>query len=126
MTQLNHALSPTAGIGASLSLHRMAARDPGLSTWMQGGGLYGYKDIGLLPLTLSGHASRLKADERLFIYPEVREDELLRAQLGAVVRKITYRGFAPQIRLVAERNRSSIEVYDYKRRAVEFGLTRAF
>jgi hypothetical protein len=35
-------------------------------------------------------------------------------------------GLAPNLRLTFERNRSSVQVYDFRRRSVEIGFTRAF
>jgi hypothetical protein len=35
-------------------------------------------------------------------------------------------GFSPLVRFTMERNKSSIELYDYTRRRVEVGVTRAF
>nr|WP_314445399.1 surface lipoprotein assembly modifier [uncultured Sphingomonas sp.] len=124
--QLDRALAPTRAIGASISLGRSDARDPGFSNWTRGINAYGYQEAGPLTLTLSLSANRLTADERLFLYPEKRRETLLRGQVGAVFRKAEIAGFAPQLRLIAERNRSSVEVYDYKRRAVEVGVVRAF
>ncbi|NJC04373.1 hypothetical protein GGQ97_000166 [Sphingomonas kaistensis] len=124
--QLDRALAPTRAIGASLSLGRTTARDAGFSYWTRGLNLYGYQEAGSLTLTLSLSASRLTADERLFLYPEKRRETLLRGQLGMVLRKAEVAGFAPQLRLVAERNRSSIGIYDYRRHAIEAGVVRAF
>lgn len=124
--QLDRALATTRGVGATLSLVRLAARDPGYAQWTRGIGLYGYQEVGRATLTLSLGASRLEADERLMLYPEVRRDTLLRGQLGMTMRRLQWQGFAPQLRLVAERNSSSVGIYDYKRRAVEAGLVRAF
>jgi hypothetical protein len=51
---------------------------------------------------------------------------LIRLQLGSVFRQLTIGGFAPITRLVIERNRSTVEFYDYKRIRTEVGLSRAF
>ena len=68
----------------------------------------------------------LKADDRLEILPAAREDRLTRLHAGAVFRQLTVGGFAPTLRIVAERNRSNVEFHDYKRTRTEFGITRAF
>lgn len=120
------ALSSRAGIGASLSGERQDLRDPGYST---AGGqltLFGYRDLGAATLIGTLGYGRIEADERLFIYPRRRIDDLYRASLGATFRQLTVAGFAPLIRVTAERNRSSIELFDYRRLRAEFGITRAF
>ena len=60
------------------------------------------------------------------LLPEARDDRLRRFHLGAVFRQLTVAGFAPTARVVIERNRSTVEYYDYKRTRTEFGVTRAF
>jgi len=42
------------------------------------------------------------------------------------LRQLQFQGFAPVVRFTIERNRSSIEFYDYRRRRTEFGVVRAF
>jgi hypothetical protein len=69
---------------------------------------------------------RLKADERLQLLPEARSDRLRRIAFGTVFRRLSLAGFAPVTRLVIERNRSTVEFYDYKRVRTEFGISRAF
>jgi hypothetical protein len=68
----------------------------------------------------------LRSDERLALLPEARKDRWARFQLGAVFRNLTVAGFAPVVRLVVERNQSTVEYYDYKRTRTEFGISRAF
>lgn len=58
--------------------------------------------------------------------PAARADRLTRFPVGAVFRQLTVAGFAPMTRLVIERNRSTIEFYDFKRTRTEFGISRAF
>lgn len=120
------ALSSRAGVGASIAFDRQALRDPGYAT--KGGQLtvFGYHDLGAATLIGTLGYGRFEADERLFIYPRRRVDNLYRATLAMTFRQITFSGFAPFVRLTAERNRSSIELFDYRRLRTEFGITRAF
>jgi hypothetical protein len=69
---------------------------------------------------------RLNADERLLLFPDKRRDRYSRLTLGATFRQLTFRGFSPVTRFTIERNRSTIEFYDYKRTRTEFALVRAF
>jgi len=69
---------------------------------------------------------RLKADDRLLLLPERRKDRLTRFSVGSVLRQFTFAGFAPVTRIIIERNRSTVEFYDFKRVRTEFGISRAF
>jgi outer membrane protein len=121
-----HALSPTMGVGLSLGTDRMAAKDPAYSTTNRRAGVFGWRDLGRMTVTLAAEFGRLKADDRLLLLPEVRADRLTRLTLGATFRQFTFAGFAPVSRLVIERNRSSVEFYDYSRTHTEIGIVRAF
>ena len=50
------------------------ARDPGYSTTGWRAGLSFWRDVGRLTLTAGGEVGRLKADERLSLFPSKRED----------------------------------------------------
>lgn len=120
------ALSATTGIGLSLGADRQSAKEPGYSTTGWRLGLLGWRDIGRATLTAGVEVGQLKADERLLLFPSKRQDSLSRWTLGATFRRLTFGGFAPVTRFVVERNRSTIEFYDYKRTRTEFGVVRAF
>ena len=79
-----------------------------------------------MTLSASVDVGGLKADERLALLPEAREDKLLRLSLGSVFRQFTFAGFAPVTRLVFEHNKSNVQFYDYKRTRTELGVSRAF
>jgi len=89
-------------------------------------GLTFYREVGRMTLTAGAEYGRLEADDRLAILPQSRRDKLTRVHVGAVFRQLTVAGFAPMTRLVVDRNRSSLEFYDYKRTSTEFGVSRAF
>jgi hypothetical protein len=120
------ALSARLGIGATLTLDRHDARDPGYATSSGRLSLFAYRDIGAATVIGTLDYGRLWADERLFIYPKRRRDHFHRASLGATFRQLAFGGFAPLVRLTYERNRSSIERFDYKSWRTELGITRAF
>jgi tetratricopeptide (TPR) repeat protein len=123
---LERALSPATGVGLSLGGDRMSARDPGYSTTGWRVGALAWREMGRATLTAQAEFGRLRADERLSLFPDKRSDSLTRITLGATFRQLTVGGFAPVTRLVIERNKSSIEFYDYKRVRTEFGIARAF
>lgn len=120
------ALSPSLLVTASLGVDRFKARDDAYSTRSWNAGLAAYQELGRMTLTVGIDLGRLKADERLSLLPEAREDKLRRFTIGSVFRQFTFAGFAPVTRLVFERNKSSVEFYDYKRTRTEFGISRAF
>lgn len=124
--EFEKALSVRTGIGVALSAVRQDLRDPGYSTRSAQFGLIGYRTLGRMTVIGSASIGRLVADELLLLYPDKRSDWSKRLSLGATFRKIEYMGFSPTAQLSWERNDSSIEIYDYRRRAVELGLTRAF
>lgn len=123
---VDRAFSARLGGGLRVSGQREVARDPGYST--ASGGLSGYlfREIGQTTLVLSGGYSHLEADKRLFLYPHRRIDERLTAGLSGTFRALKVHGFAPIVKLEYERNFSTVELYDYRRVAADFGITAAF
>ena len=121
-----HALSPSTGVALTLGADRQALADPGYSTRSWRAGLLGWRNLGRTTVTAEVQVGRLRADERLSLFPDKRRERSTRIRLGATFRQLTVGGFAPTARLVIERNQSSIEFYDYTRRRTEFGVVRAF
>ena len=62
----------------------------------------------------------------LLLFPHKRGDRYSRFSFGASFRQLQFHGFAPVMRLSIERNRSSVEFYDYRRTRTEVGIARAF
>jgi outer membrane protein len=120
------ALSSRAGIGLTLSVDRQALRDAGYSTWTRQASLFGYRELGTVTAVVTLGLGRLRADERLLLFPEARSDHLYRAGLGATFRNFRIGSFAPFLRATYERNRSTIEIHDYRKLRTEFGISRAF
>jgi tetratricopeptide (TPR) repeat protein len=120
------ALSPVLLVAASIGGDRFAARDGAYSTRSWSAGATVYREIGRMTASAGFEVGRLKADTRLQLLPAAREDRLTRFQFGAVFRHLTFVGFAPMTRLSIERNRSTVELYDYKRIRTEVGISRAF
>lgn len=123
---LDRAFSARFGGGMQLRATRTAARDPGWSDWTGGASAYLFRELGRTTLVLDGSYARLIADERLFLYPKKRVDERLAIGLAATFRAIQWKGIAPFLRLRAERNRSTVGIFDFSRRAAELGVTSAF
>lgn len=120
------AFSNRAGAGISLSVDRQALRDPGYSTWAGQATLFGYRDLGPITLIATLSHGRLRADERLLLFPEARSDRLYRASLAGTFRNFRVGTLAPFVRMTYDRNRSTSEMYDFRKLRTEFGVTRAF
>lgn len=72
---------------------------------------------------------RHPADRRrrtAFLFPERRKDWLVLARAGVTLRALKIAEMSPTIRLNVEDNSSTVGIYDYRRVAVEFGLSKAF
>jgi hypothetical protein len=120
------ALSSRAGLGVTLSADRQALRDSGYSTWAGHATLFGYRELGPVTLIATLGYGRLKADERLLLFPKARSDRYYRASLGGTLRNLRLGTFAPFVRATYERNRSTTEIHDFRKVRSEFGVTRAF
>lgn len=123
---VERSLSETTGIALNLSGDRMAARDQAYSTRGWRMGMLVWRDVGRSTLTAGAEFGRLRADDRLALFPRERRDRYSRLTFGTTFRQLSFGGFAPVVRLVIERNKSTIEFYDYSRKRTEFGLVRAF
>jgi len=118
----------TARSGGSITLSgtRQTARDPGYANVAAGASLLYYREFGHTTGFVTATVRGLEADARLFLYPERRRDLLLGTSAGATFRGLKVRGFAPLVRVSYERNLSTVGIYDYRRVAATFGVTRAF
>lgn len=123
---LDRALSARSGVGLQAYGVRDAARDPGYATVTGGIGAYVFREFGKTSAVLTVGYSHLESDQRLFLYPRRRVDDRYSASLAATFRALRIGTFAPLARIRWERNKSSIELYDYKRLAGEFGIVSAF
>ena len=122
----DRAFSAKFGGGLQVSGNREAARDPGYSTTSGGLTAYLFREIGQTTLTASAGYSRLEADRRLFLYPRRRVDDRLQASIGGHFRFLKLGSFAPTVKVGWEKNKSTVEIWDYSRISAEFGITSAF
>jgi len=124
--ELEKALSFGSGVGLSATVLRQSSRNAGYSTTSGQAALIGYRTFGRATLVGSASIGHLVADERLLLYPRRRADWTMRLGLGATFRRIEFMGFSPTAEIGWERNLSSIEIYDYRRRTLELGMAKAF
>lgn len=120
------ALSGRAGLGAAISIDRLALRDPGYSSTGGQVSVFAYREVGPVTAVASLAHGLTEADERLSLYPRRRSDRTWRASISATLRNLRVGQFAPFVRVTAERSASTVEVYDYRRLRGEVGVTRAF
>jgi hypothetical protein len=123
---IDHAFSARLGGGFQLSGMRDVARDPGYATASGGVDAYFYREMGRTTAVLNLGYSHLEADARLFLYPERRRDDDFNASLSGTFRALTVGSLAPLLRIRYERNRSTIEIYDFESVSAEAGLVAAF
>lgn len=123
---VERALSSRMGVSISISGSRQTARDPGYATTSGGLTLLGWREMGPTTVFASVGARRTEGDAALFLFGDKRREWFFNARAGATFRSLTVRGLAPYARVSFEKNRSSLELYDYRRIATEVGITRAF
>lgn len=120
------ALSARTGVSVGASATRNDARDAGYATWSGGLNLGAWRETPMGTVFGSTSIRRTEGDERLFLFPERRKEWLTSARVGITMRKLTVYGFAPTARVSVERNSSTVGLYDYRRVAADFGISRAF
>ena len=123
---VDRSFSARFGGGVQVSADREATRDPGYATKSGGFNAYIFREMGRTTAVAAIGYSHLEADARLFLYPERRRDDRFTASLSGTFRKLQIGSFAPLARLRWERNKSSVELYDYRRISVELGISAAF
>jgi hypothetical protein len=123
---VDRAISARFGGGVQFIALREATVDPGYATTSGGVNGYLYRELGQTTAVLNLGYNHLEADARLFLYPERRRDDRFSASISGTFRTFRVGSFAPLARLRWERNKSTIEIYDYKRIAAEVGVTAAF
>ncbi len=120
------ALTPRSGFSLSVSGERQHARDPAYATRSGGGGATYWHDVGRTTVSVSGTYRRLESDAAFFLFGDKRREDYVQVGAAATLRQFEVHGFAPIVRATFERNASTIALYDYRRTAFEFGITRAF
>lgn len=122
----DRAFTATSGGGVSLNGSRNAARDPGYAMTSGGAGGYLFKEFGPVTAVFNLGYNHIEADQRIFLYPRRRIDNRYSAGLGITLRNLRFGNFAPLARVRFERNKSTVEIYDYSRFSGEIGVTAAF
>jgi hypothetical protein len=123
---LDRAMSARLGGAVQFSGARQNANDPGYATASVGISGFLYRDTGRTTFVLGLGYSHLEADKRLLLFSNRRIDDRFTANLGGTFRMLRIGSWAPVARVLYERNRSTLTLYDYSRIAAEFGVSAAF
>jgi outer membrane protein len=126
LVEYDRALSGASGAGAQVLLARETARDPGYANTALGLNLHGFHSLGSTTLVATLGYTRIEADKALFFFPRRRQDDRFMASFAATLGGLRLGPVAPLARLRWERNRSSVDFYDYRRVAGEIGLIAVF
>ena len=123
----NRPLGPTTLGFAHAGIERSWADDPGQAFWRERIGVGVLKEVGWgLRPQLSLDVARQVNDGPLAPFGKQRRDWQLQGTVSIYKRDWNIGGFAPSLRLTMSRNRSTLPLYDEKRRRAEFRLTKAF
>lgn len=122
----DRAFTERSGGGLSFSAGRDAANDPGYALASGGVGAYVFREFGRTTAAFSLGYSHLEADARLSLYPRRRIEDRFTATLSGTFRALQIGPLAPLARLRWERNRSTVEIFDYRRLGAELGFAAAF
>jgi outer membrane protein len=120
------AINSRSGVSLTASVTRQVAADPGYATWAGGLTTGAWRETPFGTVFTSLGVRRTEGDERLFLFPERRKEWLVTARAGMSLRALTVARMAPTVRINFEDNSSTVGIYDYRRVAVEIGVTRAF
>ena len=122
----DRAFTATFGGGVQLSAVRSAARDPGYSTASGNANFYLFREFGAVTGVINLGYGHLEADERLFLYSRRRIEDRYSVGLAVTLRSLRFGQFSPLAKVQYERNKSTIEIYEYSRFSGELGITAAF
>lgn len=70
--------------------------------------------------------TRLRADDRDPLFGSTRADRRVDLTAGVILRRFTFRGLAPLVRVTRTMSQSTIPIFDFDRTRVEFALSREF
>ncbi|MFD1610363.1 surface lipoprotein assembly modifier [Sphingomonas tabacisoli] len=122
----DRAFSPRFSTRVSVRGTRQDAKVDFLATKSVGVDLLASRAFGkqLGYVQLSGF--RLSADGRDPLFGVTRNDKRFDLTGGIILRRFTWRGLAPLVRVTHTESDSTIPIYDFKRTRVEFALSREF
>lgn len=122
----DRAFSPRLSARISARATRQDAKIDFLSNKSAGADLLVSRAFGKQLVFVQASAFRLRADAREPLFRATREDTRFDLTAGVILRRFTFRGFAPLVRATYSHSDSTIPIYDFKRTRFEFALSREF
>lgn len=121
------ALTPASSVNARIGASRKTARTPELGSWSGWIAAGYYRDLpGGLSVYVEPSYGASSYDVADPFFGKLRKDRLLELQLAVLHRSIVFTRFTPRIGLTFARRDSTIDLYDFKQRRLEVGLTSSF
>ena len=121
------ALTPASSVNGRIGVSRRTARTPELASWSGWMSAGYYRDLPggfSIYAEPSYGASRYDSSDPFF--GARRKDRILELQLAVLNRRIVYTRFTPRIALTFARRNSTIDLYDFRQRRLEAGVTSSF
>jgi len=122
----DRALSPRLSVRAGVRGTTQSAQVDFLQTRSGAIDLLASRAFGKQLLFVQASAFRLRADGRDPLFGVRREDDRFDLTAGAILRRFTWRGLAPVVRVTHTRSDSTVPIFDFMRTRVEFALSREF
>ena len=123
---IEKALSARLYARVSTSVIRNDARESPNAYWSYGSGVTISRQFGKLTGYAGVNYRRLESDAAFFLFGGKRDDDFVEANLGVIVRPVSFYGLSPVVRLSHTRNNSALTLYDYTRNRIEVGVTKDF
>lgn len=122
----DRALSPRFSVRVGVRGTKQSAQAAFLETRSGGLDLLASRAFGKQLLFVQVSGFTLRADARDPLFGVRRHDDRFDLTGGAILRRFTWRGLAPVVRVTHTRSESTVPIFDFKRTRVEFALSREF
>lgn len=121
------ALTPASSLNARVGASRRTAQTPELASRSAWAGVGYFRELaGGFSVYLEPSYGLSRHDAVDPFFGKRRKDRLLELQLAVLHRQIVFTRFTPRIALTFARRDSSVELYDFKQRRLEVGVTSSF
>lgn len=122
----DRAFSPRFSTRISARVTRQDARAEFLANTSGGIELLASRAFGKQLLFVQASGFRLRSDARDPLFGVRREDRRFDLTAGTILRRFSWRGLAPLVRVTHTISDSTIPIFDFNRTRVEFALSREF
>lgn len=122
----DRALSPRFSVRVGLRGTRQDAGIAFLKNVSGGVDLLASRAFGKQLIFVQASGFSLEADARDPLFGVKRSDTRFDLTAGAILRRFSWRGMAPLVRVTHTRSDSTVPIFDFKRTRVEFAISREF